>query len=88
LQFSLLLHVHWNAVDKHAATSKITVSTIKAFARHLVEHLYIKSLVQGNISEQQAIDACKKIVDVLKCAPLLPNTYPQVCAYSNKVYTV
>jgi secreted Zn-dependent insulinase-like peptidase len=85
LRFSLLIHVHWKAVDKHAATSKITLSTLKAFARHFVEHLYIKGLVQGNINEQQAIDACKKIADVLKCAPLLPNTVPQVCAYSSKV---
>ncbi|PNF37373.1 hypothetical protein B7P43_G17280 [Cryptotermes secundus] len=78
LRFSLLTHVHWNAVDKHAATSRITVSMVKAFARHFVEHLYIKSLVQGNISEQQAIDACKNIVDILKCSPLLPNKYPQL----------
>jgi secreted Zn-dependent insulinase-like peptidase len=54
---------------------------MKAFARHFVEHLYIQSLVQGNISEQQAIDACEKIVDILKCAPLLPSTLPQVGAY-------
>jgi secreted Zn-dependent insulinase-like peptidase len=58
---------------------------MKAFAKDFVGNLYIKSLVQGNISEEQAIDACKKIVDVLKCAPLLRNTYPRVCAYSGKV---
>jgi len=57
------------------------MTTMKAFARHFVEHLYIQSLVQGNISEQQAIDACEKIVDILKCAPLLPSTLPQVGAY-------
>lgn len=78
------MQVRWNTVDKHAATSKVTLTALKSFARSFVEHLYIQSLVQGNISEQQAVDACNKIVHILKCAPLLPNTLPQVGAYSSK----
>lgn len=78
LQLSLLMQVHWNTVDKHAATSKITLTAMKSFARYFVEHLYIQSLVQGNISEQQAVDACNKIMHTLKCAPLPPNTLPQL----------
>jgi secreted Zn-dependent insulinase-like peptidase len=78
------MQVRWTTVDKHAATSKVTLTALKSFARSFVEHLYIQSLVQGNISEQQAIDACNKIVHILKCAPLLPNTLPQVGAYSSK----
>jgi len=79
------MQVRWNAVDKHSATSKIMLTAMKSFARSFVEHLYIQSLVQGNISEQQAVDACNKIVHILKCAPLLPSTLPQVGAYSSKV---
>ncbi|XP_021929041.1 nardilysin isoform X2 [Zootermopsis nevadensis] len=78
LRFSVLLHVHWNALQKHAAMSKIAVTELKAFARHFVERLYVQSLVQGNISERQAVDACERIVGILKCAPLLPNTHPQI----------
>lgn len=78
LQLSLLMQVRWNTVDKHAATSKITLTAMKSFARSFVEHLYIQSLVQGNISELQAVDACYKIVHILKCAPPLPSALPQL----------
>ncbi|XP_069674736.1 nardilysin isoform X2 [Periplaneta americana] len=78
LRLSVLMHVYWNAVNKHAAMSKIDMNMMKTFARHFVERLYIQSLVQGNISEQEAISACKRIVDILKCGPLLPNTLPQL----------
>jgi secreted Zn-dependent insulinase-like peptidase len=78
------MQVHWNTVDMHAATSSITLTAMKSFARSFVEHLYIQSLVQGNISKQQAVDACSTIVHILKCAPLLPSALPQVGAYSSK----
>lgn len=79
------MQVHWNTVDKYAATSKIMLTAMKSFAKSFMEHLYIQSLVQGNISEQQAVDACNKIVHILKCAPLLHSVLPQVGAYSSKV---
>ena len=82
------MQVRWNTVDKHAATSKITLTAMKSFARSFVEHLYVQSLVQGNISEVQAVDACNKIVHILKCAPLLPSVLPQVGAYSSKVWFI
>ena len=85
LRLSLVLQTYWNAVDKCASLADITLSTMREFADDFIEHLYVKSLFQGNLTKTAAVDACNRVVEILKFAPLLPNTHPEVSNIANSV---
>nr|CAD7600575.1 unnamed protein product [Timema genevievae] len=78
LRLAILLQSHWTNVDKHTMCHKIDLQMMKSFSKQLLEQLYIQSLVQGNVLEQDALDACSNIVDILKFGLLLPNSRPQM----------
>nr|CAD7461213.1 unnamed protein product [Timema tahoe] len=78
LRLAILLQSHWTNVDKHTMCHKIGLQMMKSFSKQLLEQLYIQSLVQGNVLEQDALDACSNIVHILKFGLLLPNSRPQM----------
>ncbi|XP_012257789.2 nardilysin-like [Athalia rosae] len=78
VRLSILMLVHWAAVDKHAAMRNIKFSQFQAFAEDFVNHVYVQCLVQGNITEKDVIKNAKNCIDILKCSALLPDTQPQL----------
>lgn len=70
-----MLH-HWTAVDRHAAISGIKFQQMRYFAEHFTDHIYTKCLIQGNMTESDAVANAKKCIEILKCDRLLSGTMP------------
>ncbi|KAF4521421.1 hypothetical protein B566_EDAN010578 [Ephemera danica] len=68
----------WTVLDNKAAIVDITLEQLKEFARSLRSRLYIKALMQGNLSRDLAISIMKEVQTQLNYKPLLPNTWPQL----------
>ncbi|XP_017752516.1 PREDICTED: nardilysin-like isoform X2 [Eufriesea mexicana] len=75
---SILMLVHWMAADKHVAIHNVEFAEFQNFVRHFTDHIYIQSLVQGNMAKDDVIKNVQEFVKALKCGPLLPNTMPQM----------
>ncbi|XP_078042474.1 nardilysin [Augochlora pura] len=78
VRLSILLRVHWPMNVRHMAISEVEFEEFKQFAEHLTDHIYIQSLVQGNMTKDDVIKNVNNFVGILKCGPLLPNTKPQI----------
>nr|XP_033337586.1 nardilysin-like isoform X2 [Megalopta genalis] len=78
VRLSILLLVHWSMNTRHMAISDVEFQEFKHFAEHLTDHIYIQSLVQGNMSKDEVVKNVNNFVGILKCGPLLPNTMPQI----------
>nr|XP_012135647.1 PREDICTED: nardilysin-like [Megachile rotundata] len=78
VRLSILMLVHWPALDKHIAIKNIQFHEFQNFVRYFTDHLYIQSLVQGNMTKEDVIKNVKEFVETLKCGPLLPHTMPQI----------
>lgn len=70
--------VYWTAADKHAAIQNVEFSEFQNFVQHFTDHIYIQSLVQGNMTKEDVIKNIQECVKALKCGSLLPNTMPHV----------
>ena len=68
--------VHWTTIDKHAAISQIGYKKFKNFANYFTDHIYVKCLVQGNITKDDAIHSVMKCIKLANCGLLLPHTMP------------
>lgn len=78
IRMSILLHMYWNAVDKHKAITDVTYESLRSFSTECFQLLYIECLIQGNISKENAIKICYDVKETLQCKPLLPNTTPEI----------
>ena len=58
--------------------STITFEDIQTFADEFIKTLYIKALVQGNVSRNYAINIISNLVATLQCQPINPLEYPNV----------
>jgi secreted Zn-dependent insulinase-like peptidase len=77
-RLSLIIDNFHSLVDKYNATSSITFDSVKKFAEQFVSNLYIKALIQGNVTKEHAIDVVNNFVSTLNCKPIDPNSYPKV----------
>ncbi|XP_003401691.1 nardilysin isoform X1 [Bombus terrestris] len=78
VRLSILMLVYWTAADKHAAIQNVEFSEFQNFVQHFTDHIYIQSLVQGNMTKEDVIKNIQECVKALKCGSLLPNTMPHV----------
>ncbi|PSN38436.1 Nardilysin [Blattella germanica] len=67
-----------NAVDKHTSLSKVDLTTLINFAKEFVKSFYIQGLFQGNLTDEQAIEACNKVKEILMFEPLSPVKFPEI----------
>lgn len=78
VRLSILMLVHWPAMDRHVAITGVDFHEFQNFVRYLTDHVYIQCLVQGNMTKEDVIKNVHEFVKTLKCGPLLPNTLPQI----------
>lgn len=78
VRLSILKLVHWTAVDRHTAITNVEFEEFQSFVKYFTDHIYVQSLVQGNMTKGDAIKNVQECVKILKCDPLLPNTMPQI----------
>lgn len=78
VRLSILMFIHWMATDKHAAIHNVQFPEFQNFVSHFTDHVYIQSLVQGNMTKEDVIKNVQECIKTLKCGPLLPNTMQQM----------
>ncbi|KAK0085743.1 hypothetical protein PV325_004480 [Microctonus aethiopoides] len=78
VRLSILMLTEWSAVDKYAACIHITFDQFKNFIKDFTKHLYISSLVQGNMTRDEVIKHSLKFFKTLQCGPMRPNTLPEL----------
>lgn len=78
IRLSILRHTYWNTVDKYKALADVTYESFRSFSLNCYQYLYIQSLIQGNISKENAIKICNDLREILQCKALLPNTAPEI----------
>ncbi|XP_076299943.1 nardilysin [Lasioglossum baleicum] len=77
-KLSILLLSYWSLNAKHMALGNVEFDEFQNFVKHLTDHVYIQSLVQGNMTKDDVVKNVQSFVDTLKCGPLLPDTMPQI----------
>ncbi|XP_046617809.1 nardilysin-like [Neodiprion virginianus] len=78
VRLSILMLVHWAAVDRHAAVSGIEFQQFQTFAKEFTRNIYIQCLVQGNITDEDVINHTRNCLEILQCQSLSPDTMPQL----------
>jgi nardilysin len=67
VRLSVLQDVHWTAMEKHKAIMNVTINMVISFAKEflLASNLYTQGLVQGNVTEDEAIRMHELVKDTL-----------------------
>ena len=67
VRLSVLQDVHWTAMEKHQAVSGITIEMVKTFTKRFLQssNIYVQGLVQGNVTEEEAISMHTLVLDAL-----------------------
>lgn len=77
LRLSLLVDNNWSPVERYSVLENITCDDVTTYATNLFNNLYIKVLIQGNVSETVAVTTVNQVVDSLKCTPLKQEDLPK-----------
>ncbi|XP_056633066.1 nardilysin [Diorhabda sublineata] len=75
-RLKVLLVNYWTPVDRYNELSKLTFEDVVIFMNEYRKKLYIKSLVQGNVSEDVALNTVKNFVETLEIEELPKEHYP------------
>ncbi|CAH1155362.1 unnamed protein product [Phaedon cochleariae] len=76
IRLNLLLNNYWKPTDRYLGLSNTTYGDMKNFIKDYTKSLYIKSLVQGNVSQEVACEVVNKFVETLKSNHLSEEQYP------------
>ncbi|XP_071572686.1 nardilysin [Temnothorax nylanderi] len=74
----ILKLVHYTHVDTHAALRNTNFEDFQDFVKIFTDQLYIQCLVQGNMTQDAAIESVQQCIKIINCGPLLSDTIPQV----------
>lgn len=69
-RLSVLVDQFWTSVERRAAMDEITLDKLHKFAGEFFRNVRILGLIQGNISEKNAIGLCGKFSEILGCSAL------------------
>jgi len=74
VKLTILKLIQYSHVDKHTALYQIKFKEFKDFVKSFTQTLYIQCLIQGNMTENDAIRNVKQFLERIKCSPLTNNT--------------
>ncbi|XP_074028660.1 nardilysin isoform X2 [Leptinotarsa decemlineata] len=77
VRMKLLLNNHWKLSEKYIALSKLRYEDVKNFVSDYSNSLYVKALVQGNVSKKVASQTVKKFVETIKSSSFPDTEYPR-----------
>ncbi|KAG5888587.1 hypothetical protein JTB14_029883 [Gonioctena quinquepunctata] len=77
LRMKLLLNKYWKRTEKYEALLKMSFNDIKTFIRDYRKTLYVKSLVQGNVSREDVCHTVTKFLETLKYDSFPEQEYPR-----------
>lgn len=68
-------------LEQYAVIDDIDFSQFLSFLKNLMNHVYIKCLIQGNVTEKEALKIILDSIEPLKCGKLSPDMYPHVLVH-------
>lgn len=68
-------------MEKFKAASELTYEQMVEFTEKYFKNLYVKTLVQGNVSECVAKETIQHLVQVLNCQPIGEQSFPHVSCF-------
>lgn len=66
----MLVDSYWTTVEYFEIMNEITLQKLYEFACQFFKNVKILGLIQGNVSQAQAIELCEKFETILHCTPL------------------
>ncbi|XP_073259534.1 nardilysin-like [Porites lutea] len=78
VRLSILQHVKWTTVDKRSVIPDISLETLKNFVSAFKSKLFVESLIQGNITCQEAISLQEQLYNKLQFLPLQSCFHPEI----------
>jgi secreted Zn-dependent insulinase-like peptidase len=75
---ALVKNKPWSFVECLSALTEVTVDDFLYVCRKFKSRMYVRTLMQGNLSKEQAIDILEMMKNEIKYEPLLPMSWPQV----------
>jgi secreted Zn-dependent insulinase-like peptidase len=82
VRLSLIVNNYHSLVDKYNIVCSITMDSMKKFSEEFISTLYVKALVQGNVTREHAINVVKNFVSTINCKPISSSSYPKVSLLS------
>lgn len=70
LRLSILENKRFSMISKYESVDDITMDDIKSFKENFHKKMYVKGLIQGNFTEDQATDLMQKVLDTYKSEKL------------------
>lgn len=65
-------------MDTYNVLRDVRFEEFQDFIKYFTQHLYIQCLVQGNTTEDAAVENVKKFIEILDCGSLLPDMIPHM----------
>ncbi|XP_049824034.1 nardilysin isoform X2 [Aethina tumida] len=76
VRLNLLIANTFGPMEKFKAASELTYEQMVEFTEKYFKNLYVKTLVQGNVSECVAKETIQHLVQVLDCQPIGEQSFP------------
>lgn len=70
-------------MEKYDALKTITFDMVKKYVKDYFKCLYVKGLVQGNVSQDIAVKTLENFVKTLKITEFSQDLYPKVRNFFN-----
>lgn len=83
---NLIVKNYYTPVERYAATLKISLQSFKQFVDEYFQKMFIRALVQGNVSANQAMNCVESFVNVLEAGTLATDDYPIVSVNSHYAF--
>nr|CAI5844579.1 unnamed protein product [Callosobruchus analis] len=73
----LLVNNVFTTMEKHAELQSVTLDELKDYCKEFIKTLYIKSLVQGNVTAKEASDTVKRFIDAVNFTEMPTDVHPK-----------
>lgn len=67
IRLSIVEHVHWPLITRYKVLDSVTIEDMLEFAEKFPQELYIQSLIQGNITQDAAVEIMNSTLSILNC---------------------
>ncbi|KAM0729058.1 Nardilysin [Formica fusca] len=78
VRLCILKFIHHTQIDSYTALRDVNFERFRDFVKSFNDCLYIQSLVQGNMTQDAAIENVQRCIEIFNCKSLLPSMIPQI----------
>ncbi|XP_044172178.1 nardilysin-like isoform X3 [Acropora millepora] len=78
IRLSILQHIKWTTVNKRSAIPDVTLENLQYFVSAFKSKLFVESLIQGNITCQEAVSLQEQLYSKLQFMALNSSFHPEI----------